>query len=245
VVLQNAVAATVAINKSKNREDLFAAVDKICRGLGFDVFLLSCNKPSRLALVLDSTFTTISTSFLQDYERLDWSDSDLNINRATSTSAGFFWDSALDRDDDQRIQSFIDYLYANDLSTGLMIPLTSRAGNFSVFSLISHANQEFGQCTVHAAQIIGNAAMSKMELLGLTDGISSDEAHAVRSLNHLQIEILNWIAEGKSNQQIGTIMNLNERMVRYHVSEIYRKLGIVSRAQAAVISRTSRFHPAV
>jgi LuxR family transcriptional regulator len=88
-----------------------------------------------------------------------------------------------------------------------------------------------------AAKALGTAAMGKAEILGLCPEVSVDEALAMRSLSPLQQEILNWIAEGKSNLDIATIMNLGERAVRYHVPEILRKLGVATRMQAAAIRR--------
>jgi LuxR family transcriptional regulator len=55
------------------------------------------------------------------------------------------------------------------------------------------------------------------------------------ALTDKQIEIVKWIREGKSNTDIATIMNLPVRTIRYHVSEIIRKLGVATRAQAACI----------
>jgi LuxR family transcriptional regulator len=97
--------------------------------------------------------------------------------------------------------------------------------------------------TAEAANVIGNAALAKAEMLGLCDAISADEAAAARSLSQAQSEILNWIAEGKSNTDIGTIMDMSERTVRYHVSVILQKLGVASRAQAAAIRNARRIDP--
>ena len=188
---------------------------------------------------MNSTFTTIPQDFLADYERLDWFDSDMNIGRVFDVDHGFYWDSSTDRDADGRKQSFIDYLYANKMCSGLMAPLNHRPGTVSVFSLIANSNQTFGRGVADAAKIIGNAALAKAEMLGLCENVSPDEACAMNELSGIQRAILGWIAEGKSNLDIGTIMGLNVRAVRYHVSEVLRKLRVATRAQAAAILRSS------
>lgn len=240
-VLKKAVAATSAIYKADDRDALFGAIDTVCNSLGFDNFLLGCHKMTRQELVMDSTFTTISDAFLDDYERLDWFDSDMNIGRVFDVEHGFFWDSSTDRDTDGRKQSFIDYLYANDMCAGLMAPLSHRPGTASVFSLIAKSKQTFDPGIANAAKIIGNAALTKSEMLGLCPAISPDEVNAKNALSALQHDILGWVAEGKSNLDIGTIMDLKERVVRYHVSEVLRKLGVATRAQAAATWRFSMF----
>ena len=45
-------------------------------------------------------------------------------------------------------------------------------------------------------------------------------------------EILRWIYLGKSNFEIGTILNISPLTVKNHVQKILRKLNVVNRAQA-------------
>ncbi len=45
-------------------------------------------------------------------------------------------------------------------------------------------------------------------------------------------QILLWVREGKSNQQIGEVLNISPLTVKNHVQKILRKLGASNRAQA-------------
>jgi len=47
-------------------------------------------------------------------------------------------------------------------------------------------------------------------------------------------EVLKWIAEGKSNSVIATILNLAEATVDFHIRNLFKKLNVVSRTQACV-----------
>jgi DNA-binding CsgD family transcriptional regulator len=47
-------------------------------------------------------------------------------------------------------------------------------------------------------------------------------------------EVLGWIARGKSNPEIATILGLSVRTVYKHVENLFAKMGIESRAQAMV-----------
>ncbi|MBB6181505.1 DNA-binding response regulator [Pseudorhizobium flavum] len=47
-------------------------------------------------------------------------------------------------------------------------------------------------------------------------------------------EVLEWIAKGKSNRDIGEILGLSARTVNKHLEQIYVKLGVENRASAAV-----------
>jgi LuxR family transcriptional regulator len=83
-------------------------------------------------------------------------------------------------------------------------------------------------------------AMAKAERLGLCPAVSVDEAIAMAALTEIQRDVLGWVAAGKSNLDIATILGMSERAVRHHVSEVLRKLGVVSRNQAATIFRTGK-----
>ncbi|SIO95962.1 helix-turn-helix transcriptional regulator [Vibrio spartinae] len=45
-------------------------------------------------------------------------------------------------------------------------------------------------------------------------------------------ELLSWLKIGKSNWEIGRLLNINECTVKYHLQNIYRKLGVHNRTHA-------------
>ncbi|WP_281024181.1 MULTISPECIES: LuxR family transcriptional regulator [unclassified Rhizobium] len=218
---------------------MFDALNSGCFALGFDLFTLSCNKPSGRAMILDSTFTTVSSEFLRDYDHLGWYDDDAMAARIVSGDGPFAWNSQHDKFSEVRKQSYVDFLHANSLCSGIMVPLAGRNGTVGMLGLISLRQSLFERELIAAVTIIANAAAARAELLGLVGHVSSDEAQALHTLSERQYEILRWIAEGKSNSSIAVIMGLNERAVRFHVSEILRKLGIATRNQAIGILQAS------
>jgi LuxR family quorum sensing-dependent transcriptional regulator len=50
-----------------------------------------------------------------------------------------------------------------------------------------------------------------------------------------EIETLQWAKEGKSAWEIGKIMGISERTVKFHFSNIYAKLNVVNRTQAVAL----------
>lgn len=54
----------------------------------------------------------------------------------------------------------------------------------------------------------------------------------MRELTTREKEILLWIAEGKSNPEIGKILTISPLTVKNHVQKILKKLNVVNRAQA-------------
>jgi DNA-binding CsgD family transcriptional regulator len=49
-----------------------------------------------------------------------------------------------------------------------------------------------------------------------------------------QGEVLAWVAEGKTNEEIGLILGTRPATVAKHLERIYRKLGVATRTAAAV-----------
>ena len=59
-------------------------------------------------------------------------------------------------------------------------------------------------------------------------------------LSGREIEVLRWLAEGKSNKEIANVLNLAEGTVKNHLSNIFGKLGVLDRTQAALMARDLR-----
>lgn len=59
------------------------------------------------------------------------------------------------------------------------------------------------------------------------------------ALTAREIEVLRHLARGWSNQQIAHELVISERTVRFHLTNVYDKLGLASRAQAIAWSLTN------
>jgi DNA-binding NarL/FixJ family response regulator len=68
----------------------------------------------------------------------------------------------------------------------------------------------------------------------------SDDIDAMKKLGSLtpkQQHVLSLISKGFLNKQIAFELNIKETTVKTHVSEIFRKLGIYNRTQAAIFNQ--------
>jgi len=74
---------------------------------------------------------------------------------------------------------------------------------------------------------------------------ASSEIDLIEPLSEREIEILQLIAEGLSNQEIGSKLYLSLNTVKVHTRNIYGKLGVNSRTQAAARARTLGILPTV
>jgi len=64
--------------------------------------------------------------------------------------------------------------------------------------------------------------------------LDQDRATAAREagLTERELEILRAVGEGRSNREIGKQLWLAEQTVKFHLTNIYRKLGVSSRTEA-------------
>ena len=59
----------------------------------------------------------------------------------------------------------------------------------------------------------------------------------VKSLSERELEVLQWLASGASNREIGQRLYIAESTVKRHVYNIFGKLNVRNRTQAAVRAR--------
>jgi DNA-binding NarL/FixJ family response regulator len=66
-----------------------------------------------------------------------------------------------------------------------------------------------------------------------------DAVRAARlaGLTAREVQILEHIAQGLDNAQIAARLELSEKTVRNHITHIFDKIGVESRAQAIVLAR--------
>lgn len=80
---------------------------------------------------------------------------------------------------------------------------------------------------------------TERELAGSSGGALQPRAENVRLLiTDRESQILFWVREGKSNQEIGDQLGISVLTVKNHVQKILRKLGAANRAQAVAKAMT-------
>ena len=55
-----------------------------------------------------------------------------------------------------------------------------------------------------------------------------------------ETEVLDWVAKGKTNRDIGEILGMSPRTVNKHLEHIYVKLGVETRAAATALVAARR-----
>lgn len=88
------------------------------------------------------------------------------------------------------------------------------------------------------ASYLGKAGNDEY-LLRLVDGKSESRTEPLRTqfgVTEREAEVLLWIANGKTNREIGTILSMSPRTVNKHLEQVFRKLGVENRTSAAAMA---------
>jgi DNA-binding NarL/FixJ family response regulator len=86
--------------------------------------------------------------------------------------------------------------------------------------------------------LIGAVRAGEVLLRLATDETSERTAQfkARFALTKREAEVLFWVAQGKSNRDVGAILDLSPRTVNKHLEQVFTKLGVENRASATAVA---------
>ena len=100
--------------------------------------------------------------------------------------------------------------------------------------------ESFGRISPEAFGAVEPEMLFVLTLLGLARlaGAYLDRAPArldsTQGLTRREIDVLAWVATGKTNAQIAEVLSIAPGTVKKHLEHIYEKLGVSSRTDAAI-----------
>lgn len=119
-----------------------------------------------------------------------------------------------------------------------------RAGAVGYLLKASSAEKLYGaiRAAAQGASVLEPAIAAK--LMASIDRASAHEARATQAsaaltdpLSTRELEVLQFLASGCSNKEIGTRMRISEGTVKNHMTNVLGKLGVLDRTQAALRAR--------
>ncbi|MBX6391976.1 MAG: response regulator [Burkholderiales bacterium] len=96
-----------------------------------------------------------------------------------------------------------------------------------------HIKRESRTLTLH---VLGQVEANQYVLM-LQERADAQAATASYNLTQRELEVLTWLAKGKTNRDIAEILGMSPRTVNKHLEHIYVKLGVETRTAAAAIAR--------
>lgn len=78
--------------------------------------------------------------------------------------------------------------------------------------------------------------LRKIQCLGTVKPLTkTTQPLNISSLTEREVEVVDWIKAGKTNQEIASILSITENTVKSHLKRVYSKLNVSKRAQAVAI----------
>jgi DNA-binding CsgD family transcriptional regulator len=108
-------------------------------------------------------------------------------------------------------------------------PAAKQVASIPVFPETLFVPQENRRLVVRIAE---NTSEQRILLLTEEQPVFTPALLETLGLTHRESEVLRWVAEGKSNPEIGIILDLSPRTVSKHLENIFQKLGVESRTAA-------------
>lgn len=88
--------------------------------------------------------------------------------------------------------------------------------------------------SILSIRFIPSVTIDKEGVLLLEEQINSINILATRfDLSRRETEVLEWVAKGKNNSEIATVLDIRVGTIKKHLEKIYKKLGVKNRTAAA------------
>lgn len=212
----------VKIRNLKGIKDLIATLQT---QIGIYGCIVGCKEKYDHCLVDESFITSfgISPDWLEIYKTDKLDAYDPVAHRAFQTETPVVWSE----------------IYQS--ATASTKDFISLSQDFRLVEGVSCANQSnrfngFATCVSaifdHTSIATDRILLLQRILPHLNEAVAQPNLLMVDKFTNREIEILQWIQAGKSSWEIGVILAISERTVKFHLSNIYRKLDVHSRAQA-------------
>lgn len=220
----------------RDTDDVKATLDRFSEVVPFSAAVIcSIEKSQSVNRVFFSDIVNHSYSdqWGDIYFENDFIEVDPVVNHSLSTNHSFTWQTAFKTLDTQnrKAREFVTMASDYHLKDGLAHLVGDReSGTLLSLAIDSADNHYFSQLLSHVTPHL-HVAMQRIT--------ARNNNPSLPALTERETEVLKWTGEGKSSWEIGMILNISERTVKYHTNNIKSKLNAVNRAHA--VAKAFRF----
>lgn len=218
----------IATNTAETPEEVYQLLIDVLEGFGYDRTLYSFLTPHKELSIQagHGIVRSYPESWMEHYFARDYYSIDPVITECFRTNRPFLWDE-LPMDTLQK--RMMDESKEATLFDGVGLPIHGMNREVAAFGIASSSGKV--ETPPHVLSLIHAYVFQFHQ--AYTDKLANLEKPAV-DLTKKEREVLSWMAEGKTLQEIGDIMCLSEDTIRYYLKGLYRKLGANQRTLAVV-----------
>ena len=222
-----------AFNSATTQDEVLLLIERFKGMLDVDgvafLHLIFDDGQRKIVNMLTADFGTpgVNSEWTQVYQSKKFQNIDPLITRAISSPKAFNWQEYIDSVGAlSPIETeFLNFSMESGLVSGASVGMVSNKAHHQELNLIAVSGRDLVADQLAALELM--CAIVERSLLKLP---SSESRLTAR-----EREILCWAAEGKTNWDIGMILGISERTVKFHFSNIFLKLSVQNRPQAVVM----------
>ncbi|OYW53637.1 MAG: hypothetical protein B7Y80_15155 [Hyphomicrobium sp. 32-62-53] len=218
-------------NKAETSEDVFALFARALSAYGYDriCYSLITDHPSLGLLAGHGVMRNYSDDWMAHYMENGYEQLDPVPKYCFSTARPFTWDWLTNSFElSPASQKVMNEAQEAKLLDGMAIPLYGVNGELAGVGLASSAGGT--EIDRNAVSIV--RAIAYQFHLAYTEKDAQCDPLSATDLTPREKEILLWAAEGKSDPVIAEIVGISYSTVRFHMSNIFRKLNAYERTLA-------------
>jgi DNA-binding CsgD family transcriptional regulator len=174
-------------------------------------------------------FNTWPSDWLSTYQKRDFVRHDPAPTFARLTALPFTWGEVTEgRELTERQREVVTWVREIGIVDGLSVPVHEPGGDFGLCVTVSdHIIVDAEERL--ALEMASLHAYRRCRALG-----GGTAATTVTSaLSRRELECLRWVLKGKSDREIGAILDISPTTAHFHVERVKKKLGVRTRTQAA------------
>lgn len=150
---------------------------------------------------------------------------------AVSNARPFTYEDALARRDSPAAQLVMAECREAGMGQGLVIPIhgTSRYRGIVSVSGAQVATDQRSRAAIHLMSLYCHERLTRLQARGSVVAVDRRTALSPR-----ERECLHWVAAGKTDDEIATILAISSTTAHWHVENAKRKLDVATRIQAVI-----------
>lgn len=195
--------------------------------LGFAYVICARLAPGQLLEPRSALMCTWPDEFADAYQARGYAPDDPILRDIVHIRYAVDWPQVLERRSLTRAEAAVmEHAGRLGMRFGLAIPITETGGNAGFVSVCGPSPCADARCR-SALTLVSIYVYHRLRALAAASGTG-------QRLSQRELEVLRWIAEGKSDWQIGRILAISAKTVNYHTENVKRKFGVATRMQAVV-----------
>ncbi len=230
MILADAMTFIEGLPKIETSQEVGASFMRFAAPYGFVAVACGGGHYTPTGLDYQFFFNTWPAEWLAYYQANDYVRHDIAPLLGRLTARPFTWrDILVSREFTEKQLEFHAWLSDLGIADGFIVPVHYPGGDFGLTVIVTDKIIENIEVRL-ALHMAAAYAHHRCRNIG-SDGTA---ATAVKSpLTARELDCLRWVLKGKSDTDIGIILNISHTTVHFHIERVKKKLGVKTRTQAA------------